>query len=157
MLTFYNVRNGNSRYSRTIVKMVSESLKLIAKFPQMYRAVDAEEIVNVRVFHCDYFLIYYKVCETEIIVEAVFDTRQNPATLPYWFLAYFSYHTNSHLLGVCFLFIFLLKANYYIIAPKFSLKVDHSSFSINHQPQLRCFVIVFVQPKAILSLQSPIA
>ena len=83
MLTFYNVRNGNSRYSRTIVKMVSESLKLIAKFPQMYRAVDAEEIVNVRVFHCDYFLIYYKVCETEIIVEAVFDTRQNPAILPY--------------------------------------------------------------------------
>ena len=50
MLTFYNVRNGNSRYSRTIVKMVSESLKLIAKFPQMYRAVDAEEIVNIRVF-----------------------------------------------------------------------------------------------------------
>ena len=83
MLTFYNVRHGNSRYSRTIVKMVSESLKLIAKFPQMYRAVDAEEIVNVRVFHCDYFLIYYKVCETEIIVEAVFDTRQNPATFPY--------------------------------------------------------------------------
>ena len=83
MLTFYNVRNGNSRYSRTIVKMVSESLKLIAKFPQMYRTVDAEEIVNVRVFHCDYFLIYYKVCETEIIVEAVFDTRQNPATFPY--------------------------------------------------------------------------
>lgn len=50
MLTFYNVRNGNSRYSRTIVKMVSESLKLIAKFPQMYRAVDAEEIVMSECF-----------------------------------------------------------------------------------------------------------
>lgn len=83
MLTFYNVRNGNSKYSRTIVKMVNESLKLIAKFPRMYRTVDAEEITNIRMFHCDYFLVYYKVCETEIIIEAVFDTRQDPSTLPY--------------------------------------------------------------------------
>ena len=31
MLTYYNVRNGNSKYSRSIVKMVRESLKLVAK------------------------------------------------------------------------------------------------------------------------------
>ena len=83
MLTFYNVRNGNAKYSRSIVKMVRESLKLVAKFPFMYRAVNAKEIQNVRVFHCDYFLIYYRILETEILVEGVFDTRQNPAKLPY--------------------------------------------------------------------------
>ncbi len=83
MLTFYNVRNGNNKYSRTIVKMVNESLKLIAKFPRMYRVVDVEEITNIRMFHCDYFLVYYKVYEAEIIIEAVFDTRQAPSTLPY--------------------------------------------------------------------------
>ena len=83
MLTFYNARNGNSKYSRSIVRMVHESLKLVSKFPLMYRAVDAYEIRDVRVFHCDYFLIYYRILETEILVVGVFDTRQDPATLPY--------------------------------------------------------------------------
>ena len=83
MLTFYNVRNGNTKYSRSIVKMVRESLKLVAKFPLMYRSVDAKDIRNVRVFHCDYFLIYYRILETGILVEGVFDTRQDPAKLPY--------------------------------------------------------------------------
>ena len=83
MLTFYNARNGNSKYSRSIVRMVHESLKLVSKFPLMYRAVDAQEIRDVRVFHCDYFLIYYRILDTEILVEGVFDTRQDPATLPY--------------------------------------------------------------------------
>ena len=83
MLTFYNVRNGNTKYSRSIVKMVRESLKLVAKFPLMYRSVDAKDIRNVRVFHCDYFLIYYRILETGILVEGVFDTRQDPEKLPY--------------------------------------------------------------------------
>lgn len=65
MLSYYNIRNGSSRYSRSIVKMVRESLKLIAKYPLMYRAVDAEEIKDVRVFHCDFFLIYYRILESE--------------------------------------------------------------------------------------------
>ena len=79
MLTFYNVRNGNTKYSRSIVKMVRESLKLVSKFPLMCRAVNAKEIQDVRVVHCDYFMIYYRITESEILVEAVFDTRQDPA------------------------------------------------------------------------------
>ena len=51
MLTYYDARNGNDKYSRFIVKMVRESLRLAAKFPMMYRAVNAEEICDVRVFH----------------------------------------------------------------------------------------------------------
>ena len=83
MLTFYNVRNGNTKYSRSIVKMVRESLKLVSKFPLMYRTVNAKEIQDVRVFHYDYFMIYYRITESEILVEAVFDTRQDPAKHPY--------------------------------------------------------------------------
>ena len=60
-----------------------ESLRLAAKFPMMYRAVDAEEICDVRVFHCEYISVYYRILETEILVETVFDTRQDPAKLPY--------------------------------------------------------------------------
>lgn len=83
MLTFYDIRNGNAKYSRSIVKMVRESLKLVVKFPMMYRSVNAKEIRDVRVFHCDYFLIHYRILEKEILVEGVFDTRQDLEKLPY--------------------------------------------------------------------------
>ena len=83
MLTYYNVRNGNSKYSRTIVRMVNDSLKLVTKFPQMYRLVDAEEIQDIRMFHCEYSPIYYRIKDSEILVEAVFDTRRNPEDSPY--------------------------------------------------------------------------
>lgn len=83
MLTYYDIRNGNAKYSRSIVKMVRESLKLVAKFPMMYRSADAKEIRNVRVFHCDYFLILYRILKTEILVEGVFDTRKDPEKLPF--------------------------------------------------------------------------
>ena len=83
MLTYYDTRNGNDKYSRFIVKMVRESLRLAAKFPMMYRAVDAEEICDVRVFHWEYISVYYRIMETEILVETVFDTRQDPEKLPY--------------------------------------------------------------------------
>ena len=43
ILNFYNVRNGNAKYSRSIVKMVRESLKLVSKFPLMYRTVNAKK------------------------------------------------------------------------------------------------------------------
>ena len=83
MLTFYDARNGNPKYSRSIMKMVRDSLKLVVKFPKMFRAADVKGLPNVRVFHCDYFLIYYKIKEEYIEVEAVFDTRQDPNKLPY--------------------------------------------------------------------------
>ncbi len=81
MLTYYDIRNGNDKYSRSVVKMVRESLKLVAKFPRMYRAVDAKGGQDVRVFHCDYFLICYKIKESQIEVKAVFDTRREPKQL----------------------------------------------------------------------------
>ena len=49
----------------------------------MYRAVDAEEICDLRVFHCDYISVYYRIAETGILVETVYDTRQDPEKLPY--------------------------------------------------------------------------
>lgn len=80
MLTFYNVRNGNAKYSRNIYRMVNATLSLVAKYPFMYRATSVH---NVRVFHCEYFKIYYRVLDTQILVEAVFDTRQDSDKDPY--------------------------------------------------------------------------
>ena len=83
MLTFYDERNGNTKYSRSIVKMVRDSLKLVVKFPKMFRAVNVKELPDVRVFHCDYFLIYYRIKDEYIEVKAVFDTRQDPEKQPF--------------------------------------------------------------------------
>ncbi|MCD8181875.1 MAG: type II toxin-antitoxin system RelE/ParE family toxin [Bacteroides sp.] len=80
ILTFYNVRNGNTKYSHSVYAMVNDMLRLVAKYPYMYRATF---IPDVRVFHCDYFRIYYRVLEKSIFVEAVFDTRQNPEKAPF--------------------------------------------------------------------------
>lgn len=52
ILTFYRVRNGNSKYSRSIYTMINDVLKLVAKYPYIYKATS---VPNIRVFHCDYF------------------------------------------------------------------------------------------------------
>ena len=39
ILTFYNVRNGNTQYSRSIYTMVRDVLQLVAKYPYMYKAL----------------------------------------------------------------------------------------------------------------------
>lgn len=80
ILTFYRVRNGNSQYSRFIYRMINDVLKLVAKYPYMYKATS---VPNVRVFHCDYFRVYYRVLDEYILVEAVFDTRQDPGKAPF--------------------------------------------------------------------------
>lgn len=80
ILTFYNVRNGNTQYSRSIYTMVRDVLQLVAKYPYMYKATS---VPNIRVFHCDYFKVYYRVLEKQILVEAVFDTRQDPDKAPF--------------------------------------------------------------------------
>lgn len=47
ILTFYNVRNGNTQYSRSIYTMVRDVLQLVAKYPYMYKATS---VPNIRVF-----------------------------------------------------------------------------------------------------------
>ena len=56
-----------------------------SKAGRVYTQEEVDKLLepDVRVFHCDYFLIYYKIKEEYIEVEAVFDTRQDPEKLPY--------------------------------------------------------------------------
>lgn len=67
MLTFYDVRKDCTKYSRSVYK--NDTLRLIAKYPLMYRTTSIE---NIRVFHCDYFKTYYRILDTQILVEVVF-------------------------------------------------------------------------------------
>ena len=80
ILLHYVARNGSSKYSRSVMKMIKDTLRLVAKYPYMYRST---VVRGTRVFVCEYFKIFYSVSNTYIQVEAVFDTRQAPAKSPY--------------------------------------------------------------------------
>jgi plasmid stabilization system protein ParE len=80
ILLFYVVRNGNSKYSRSVMKMIKDTLRLVAKYPYMYRSTI---VPDTRVFVCEYFKIFYSVSDKYIQVEAVFDSRQDPEKSPY--------------------------------------------------------------------------
>ncbi|MBQ4589202.1 MAG: type II toxin-antitoxin system RelE/ParE family toxin [Bacteroidaceae bacterium] len=80
ILTFYNVRNGNSKYSRSLMTMIKDCLKLVTKYPHMYQATAIED---TRAFVCEYFKIYYSIHDAYVEVEAVFDIRQDPEKQPF--------------------------------------------------------------------------
>ena len=37
VFAFYNKRNGNSKYSRTVMAMIKDCLKLVSKYSYMYQ------------------------------------------------------------------------------------------------------------------------
>ena len=72
---YYNIRAGNNKYSRKLYAMIVSSSKLVARFPYMYRATSVKD---TRVFVCEYFKVYYSVHPNYILLETIFDTRQDP-------------------------------------------------------------------------------
>ena len=78
--SFYYRCMGNAKYSNRLYRMMRDSLRLAARYPYMYPAASVKE---TRVFVCEYFKVFYSACDGHILVEAVFDTRQDPKKLPY--------------------------------------------------------------------------
>lgn len=77
---FYNHLTGNAKYSTRLFRMMKDSLRLASRYPYMYPATSVQD---TRVFVCEYFKVFYSVNKDFLMVEAVFDTRQNPDKLPY--------------------------------------------------------------------------
>lgn len=73
--SFYCNQTGNSSYVRKLLQMITETLRLAANYPYMFRAAS---VPDTRVFVCEYFRIYYSVHSDCILVESIFDTRQDP-------------------------------------------------------------------------------
>jgi plasmid stabilization system protein ParE len=80
MTTYYTIRNGNSKYIKHIEREIKSRLKLIAHYPRMYQETSR---LGVRAFSCDYFKIFYRIYTDYILVEAIFDTRQDPDKSPF--------------------------------------------------------------------------
>lgn len=67
--------SGKFGYVRKLLQMITGTLRLVSSYPYMYRAASAPD---TRVFVCEYFSIYYSVHSDYILVESIFDTRQDP-------------------------------------------------------------------------------
>lgn len=78
ILEYWVRKNKSNSYSKKLVGLVSERTKQIAENPFIYKSTDFKE---VRVASMGNFSIFYKITETQIIIYAFWDNRQNPKKL----------------------------------------------------------------------------
>ncbi|QTD37948.1 type II toxin-antitoxin system RelE/ParE family toxin [Polaribacter batillariae] len=78
ILEYWVKKNKSNRYSKKLLKLVSERTKQIAEKPLIYKATDFKD---TRVASLGNFSIYYKFNDTEIIITAFWDNRQNSKKL----------------------------------------------------------------------------
>lgn len=78
ILEYWVKRNKSSKYSKKLVRIVSERTKQIAKSPFIYKTSDFKD---VHVASLGNFSIYYKITDKSVVVTAFWDNRQNPISL----------------------------------------------------------------------------
>jgi len=78
ILEYWVKRNKANSYSIRLVQLVSERTNQIAKTPFIYKLTDYK---GIRVASLGNYSIYYKITETNIIITAFWDNRQNPKKL----------------------------------------------------------------------------
>jgi plasmid stabilization system protein ParE len=77
---YYKTRNGNAIYIRSIQRKIKENLRLAVRYPHLFQATSNPD---VRSFPCEYFRVFYRIYDTYVLVEAVFDMRQDPNKMPF--------------------------------------------------------------------------
>ncbi|MBX2895545.1 MAG: type II toxin-antitoxin system RelE/ParE family toxin [Cyclobacteriaceae bacterium] len=78
ILSFWNVHNQSTTYSKTLDRKFREAIKLIGEFPQIGKRTDDAK-ARIKIVR-DYFLIYEET-ETKIILLTIWDSRQDPKNL----------------------------------------------------------------------------
>ena len=78
ILEYWVKRNKSNRFSKKLLKLVTERTLQISEKPFIYKSTGFK---GVRVAPLKNFSIYYKVTDEQIIVTAFWDNRQNPKKL----------------------------------------------------------------------------
>ncbi len=78
ILEYWVNRNKSNKYSKKLVRLVTDLTRQIAENPKIYRKTNFKD---VRVASMGNFSLFYKFNETQIIVMAFWDNRQNPKKL----------------------------------------------------------------------------
>jgi plasmid stabilization system protein ParE len=78
ILRYWTVRNGSTTYAKKLIKLIKERLEIILEHPEAFKLTTYPE---TRESAMGNFSIYYKITETQLIVTAFWDNRQNPKTI----------------------------------------------------------------------------
>ncbi|HLV40290.1 type II toxin-antitoxin system RelE/ParE family toxin [Xanthomarina sp.] len=78
VLEYWAKRNKSNAYSKKLMRLVSDKTKQISKKPFINKSTDFNDI---KVTSLGHFNIYYKVTNTQIIISAFWDNRQDPKKL----------------------------------------------------------------------------
>jgi len=74
ILEYWVRRNKSTKFSKKLIQLVSERTNQIAEKPFLCKSTD---FTDVRVASLRYFSIYYKITDTQIIISAFWDNRQD--------------------------------------------------------------------------------
>ncbi len=80
ILAYWTRRNGSTHYAEKLISIISNKLKLILQNPD---ASQWAAFPNTRVAAIGHFSIFYKITDTNIIITAFWDNRQDPKKLLY--------------------------------------------------------------------------
>ncbi len=78
VLEYWVERNKSNTYSKKLLKLVTQRTLQIAKYPFLYKKADFKD---TRISSLGNFSIYYKIFESEIVITAFWDNRQDPKKL----------------------------------------------------------------------------
>ncbi|PQJ72497.1 type II toxin-antitoxin system RelE/ParE family toxin [Polaribacter butkevichii] len=74
ILEYWVKKNKSNRFSKKLLKLVTERTSQISENPFIYKSTDFKD---VRIASLRNFSIYYKVTDEQILVTAFWDNRQN--------------------------------------------------------------------------------
>lgn len=80
ILEYWQKRNGSKDYSRKLFRLFQSAAILISHHPEIGLRT---EFVNVRGKVVRDYQIFYEEKENEILILAIWDSRQNPVTNPF--------------------------------------------------------------------------
>jgi plasmid stabilization system protein ParE len=75
ILEFYILRNKSKTYSTKLYTKINKEIKLLLKNPDLGIKTTEE---TTRGLIIEFYIIYYEVTSSEIIIHSIWDSRQNP-------------------------------------------------------------------------------
>lgn len=78
ILKYWIERNQSTAFAEKLIEITAKHLKVISKNPEAFKETEFD---NLRESAMGHFSLYYKITETQIIVMAFWDNRQDPKKL----------------------------------------------------------------------------
>ena len=78
ILKYWTKRNDSTKYTEKLIRITKRRIKIILTNPYAFKQADYFETREAAMGH---FSIYYKITETQLIITAFWDNRQDPKKL----------------------------------------------------------------------------